>query len=144
MNDLEMGKHEVVWSAMTCEQHQDVMDAIFTKWKVLMAENPSELNDKTVGNTTEVTTNDDTTHMDNSSIIQSVIIQLQHRSYVGVAGGSKPEQNKSKANLRWLSSENLCERANFYIHTRFANTLYGYFIGKRIAFPVVEYYIRNN
>ncbi|GJS09829.1 zinc knuckle CX2CX4HX4C containing protein [Tanacetum coccineum] len=28
--------------------------------------------------------------------------------------------------------------------TRFANTLYGYFIGKRIAFPVVEYYVRNN
>nr|GEW34687.1 zinc knuckle CX2CX4HX4C [Tanacetum cinerariifolium] len=28
--------------------------------------------------------------------------------------------------------------------TRFDNTLYGYFIGKRIAFPVVEYYVRNN
>ncbi|GJS32210.1 hypothetical protein Tco_0530592 [Tanacetum coccineum] len=69
MNDIEMGKYEVVWSAMTCEQHQDVMDAIFTKWKVLMAENPSELNDKTVGNTTEVTTNDDTTHVDNSPIV---------------------------------------------------------------------------
>ncbi|GKA11862.1 ribonuclease H-like domain-containing protein [Tanacetum coccineum] len=95
----EMGKHEVVWSAMTCEQHQDVMDAIFTKWKVLMAENPSELNDKTVGNTAEVTTNDDTTHMDNSLIIQSVIIQDQHRSYVGAAGGSKPEPNKSKENF---------------------------------------------
>ncbi|GJU33083.1 zinc knuckle CX2CX4HX4C containing protein [Tanacetum coccineum] len=30
------------------------------------------------------------------------------------------------------------------VSTRFANTLYGYFIGKHIAFPVVEYYIRNN
>ncbi|GJS50838.1 hypothetical protein Tco_0624200 [Tanacetum coccineum] len=27
---------------------------------------------------------------------------------------------------------------------RLENTLYGYFIGKRIAFPVVEYYVRDN
>ncbi|GJT64357.1 hypothetical protein Tco_1015837 [Tanacetum coccineum] len=98
MNDIEMGKHEGVWSVMTCEQYQDIM-----------AENPSELNDKTVGNTAEVTTNDDTTHVDNSPIVQLVIIQDQPRSYVGATGGSKLEPNKSKANFRSLSSKNLCE-----------------------------------
>ncbi|GJX98846.1 zinc knuckle CX2CX4HX4C containing protein [Tanacetum coccineum] len=30
------------------------------------------------------------------------------------------------------------------VSTRFEHTLYGYFIGKRLAFPVVEYYARNN
>ncbi|GJX76687.1 zinc knuckle CX2CX4HX4C containing protein [Tanacetum coccineum] len=30
------------------------------------------------------------------------------------------------------------------VSTRFEHTLYGYFIGKRMAFPVVEYYARNN
>nr|GEU91505.1 zinc knuckle CX2CX4HX4C [Tanacetum cinerariifolium] len=30
------------------------------------------------------------------------------------------------------------------VSTRFENTLYGYFIGKRMAFLVVEYYARNN
>ncbi|GJW97882.1 zinc knuckle CX2CX4HX4C containing protein, partial [Tanacetum coccineum] len=30
------------------------------------------------------------------------------------------------------------------VSTRFEHTLYGYFIGKRMAFLVVEYYVRNN
>ncbi|GJS23739.1 zinc knuckle CX2CX4HX4C containing protein [Tanacetum coccineum] len=30
------------------------------------------------------------------------------------------------------------------VSTRYENTLYGYFIGKRMAFPVVEYYVKNN
>ncbi|GKG19830.1 hypothetical protein Tco_0376929, partial [Tanacetum coccineum] len=29
------------------------------------------------------------------------------------------------------------------ISNRFANTLYGYFIGKRLAFPIVENYVEN-
>lgn len=29
------------------------------------------------------------------------------------------------------------------ISTRFDNTLYGYFLGKWVAFPVVEYYART-
>ncbi|GKB32547.1 hypothetical protein Tco_0871948 [Tanacetum coccineum] len=99
INDIEMGKHKVEWLAMTCEQHQDVMDAIFTKWKVLMAKNPSELNDKIVGNMAEP------------------------RSYVGAAGGSKPKPNKSKANFHSISSENLCEGTNFSIPRKVVETV---------------------
>ena len=29
------------------------------------------------------------------------------------------------------------------VNSRFKNTLYCYFLGKRIAFPVVDYYVRN-
>ncbi|GJY48015.1 zinc knuckle CX2CX4HX4C containing protein [Tanacetum coccineum] len=30
------------------------------------------------------------------------------------------------------------------VSSRLENTLYGYFIGKRIAFPTVKYYVHNN
>nr|GEX82059.1 hypothetical protein [Tanacetum cinerariifolium] len=110
-------------------------------------ENPSDANK--VDNMATGTSNDDTLHANDSPIVQSVIIQDKPRSYVGVTGVSKPKSSKSKANFRSLSSENLCEGANFSIprnvvetvSTRFANTLYGYFLGKHIAFPVVEYYV---
>ncbi|GJW49836.1 hypothetical protein Tco_0091187 [Tanacetum coccineum] len=88
---------------------------------VLMDKNPSELNDKRVGNMAKVTTNDDTTHMVNSLIFQSVIIQDQPRSYVGAAG--KPKPNKSKANFHSISSENLCEGANFSIPRKVVETV---------------------
>ncbi|GKC28329.1 hypothetical protein Tco_1035623, partial [Tanacetum coccineum] len=29
------------------------------------------------------------------------------------------------------------------VHSRFGFSLYGYFVGKRVAFPVVEYYVKN-
>ena len=29
------------------------------------------------------------------------------------------------------------------VNTRYENTFYGYFIGQRLAFPVVDYYVRN-
>nr|GFC71380.1 hypothetical protein [Tanacetum cinerariifolium] len=30
------------------------------------------------------------------------------------------------------------------VHVRFENTLYGYFLGKKVAFPVVERYLLNS
>ncbi|PWA68531.1 ATPase, F1/V1/A1 complex, alpha/beta subunit, Zinc knuckle CX2CX4HX4C [Artemisia annua] len=51
-----------------------------------------------------------------------------------------------------MGAEPVCEGVNIFIprkvvekvSSRLEHTLYGYFIGKRIAFPVVEYYARNN
>ncbi|GJU42711.1 hypothetical protein Tco_1195668 [Tanacetum coccineum] len=82
----------------------------------------------------------------------SVSIQDKPSSYVGAAGGSTPEPSKTKANFRSLFLENSCEGAKFSIprkvvetvSTQFDNTLYGYFIGKCIAFLVMKYYVRNN
>ncbi|GJZ88186.1 zinc knuckle CX2CX4HX4C containing protein [Tanacetum coccineum] len=53
-------------------------------------------------------------------IVHDVNINTKSTSYAGVAG------------------------ANHKVSTRFEHTLYGYFIGKRNAFSVVEYYARNN
>ncbi|GJZ39234.1 zinc knuckle CX2CX4HX4C containing protein [Tanacetum coccineum] len=56
------------------------------------------------------------------------------------------------SNIRTLVADHIFDGVNISIprkvvekvSTRFEHTLYGYFIGKRMAFPVVEYYARNN
>ncbi|GJU49287.1 zinc knuckle CX2CX4HX4C containing protein [Tanacetum coccineum] len=64
----------------------------------------------------------------------------------------KPSQVKVHSNFCTLVAEPICDGVNISIppkvvkkvSLRFEHTLYGYFIGKRIAFPVVEYFVRNN
>ncbi|GKD90902.1 hypothetical protein Tco_1366409, partial [Tanacetum coccineum] len=59
----------------------------------------------------------------------------------------------TKSNLRKLDA-NVPNDANYYfwlplalvhdVSDRMKNSLYGYFIGKRLAFPVMEWFARNN
>nr|GEV67872.1 hypothetical protein [Tanacetum cinerariifolium] len=131
------GKYEA-WSKLTSEKHKEVMDTIYAMWDALMTKNPNVMSE--------------------SPIVQSVSIQDKPSSYIATAGGSLPkpsaaasklDPSKSRANFRSLFSESLYEGAKFSIprkvvetvSTPFANTLYGYFIGKRIEFPVMEYYV---
>ncbi|GJU18201.1 hypothetical protein Tco_1146167 [Tanacetum coccineum] len=84
-------------------------------------------------------------------IVQSVDIN-KSTSYAGVAGGSAKDQPNVNSNFRTLVADPVFDGVNIFIprkvvekvSTRFEHTLYGYFIGKRMAFPVVEYYARNN
>ncbi|GJR32997.1 hypothetical protein Tco_1109229 [Tanacetum coccineum] len=153
---IELGKYEAVRSGMISEKRKAVMDAIFAMWDVFGAANPSgicalgSVNSGSLGSMAKDTPNlVDTMHIDESPIAHSVSIQENPSSYVGAAGGLKPEPSKSKASFRLLFSENLCEGVDFSIprkivetvSTRFVNTLYGYFLDKRIVFPVVEYYV---
>ncbi|PWA36994.1 zinc knuckle CX2CX4HX4C [Artemisia annua] len=63
----------------------------------------------------------------------------------------KPKAQKGKPNFRALETDNSCKEAELSIpisvvqeiNNRFGYTLYGYFLGKRLAFPVVEYYVKN-
>ncbi|GJV22645.1 zinc knuckle CX2CX4HX4C containing protein [Tanacetum coccineum] len=157
---IELGKYEV-WSDLPSDKHTEVIDTICSMWDAFMAENlnvtgayssdsgKSEPLESMVKGSTNI---DDTIHVDESLIVQSVIVQGMPNSYVGAAGGLKPVPSKSKANFRSLFLENLSEGANFSIprkvvetvSTQFANTLYGYFIGKCMAFLIVEYYVQNN
>ncbi|GJU63196.1 zinc knuckle CX2CX4HX4C containing protein [Tanacetum coccineum] len=112
---IKLGKYPL-WSELTREKRKEVLYTIGDIWDALVEENVWCL------------------------------------SLQSAARGSKTEPSKPKANFRSLCLENLCDGAKFSIprkvvetvSTRFDNTLYGYFIGKRIAFPVVEYYARNN
>nr|GFA81139.1 hypothetical protein [Tanacetum cinerariifolium]GFA81180.1 hypothetical protein [Tanacetum cinerariifolium] len=73
-------------------------------------------------------------------------------SYMGAVGASASKPCKAKANFCSLYSDNLCNGVDFTIpskvvetvSTRSENTVYSYFIGKRVAFLVVEYYVSNN
>ncbi|GJS63678.1 zinc knuckle CX2CX4HX4C containing protein [Tanacetum coccineum] len=135
--DIQAGKHEELLSGMTNEKRTAVMDALVAMCDSIEVEPVISLH-------SEVSPSD--------HIIQYVYIHKKPSSYIGEAGGSKPEPSKAKANFCLSFSKKLCVGATFSIprkvvetvSTRFANTSYGYFIGKRIAFSIMEYYVRNN
>ncbi|GJR59889.1 uncharacterized protein Tco_1502051 [Tanacetum coccineum] len=85
-------------------------------------------------------------------IVQSVDIGAKPSSYAGAAGASNTNKLNERINVFSMVAENRFEGVNISIprkvvekvSTRYENTLYGYFIGKRMAFPVVEYYVKNN
>ncbi|GJR00249.1 zinc knuckle CX2CX4HX4C containing protein [Tanacetum coccineum] len=85
-------------------------------------------------------------------IVQSVDINTKSTSYAGAAGASAKNQPKVNFNFRTLVADPVFKGVNISIprkvvekvSTRFEHTLYGYFIGKRMAFSVVKYYARNN
>ncbi|GKE17496.1 hypothetical protein Tco_1425073, partial [Tanacetum coccineum] len=78
-------------------------------------------------------------------IVESVDIS---KSFTGAAGAS----SKEHSNFRPLVADPVYDGVNISIprkvvekvSTCLEHTLYGYFIGKRLAFSVVEYYARNN
>ncbi|GKA12753.1 zinc knuckle CX2CX4HX4C containing protein [Tanacetum coccineum] len=83
-------------------------------------------------------------------IIRSVDINAKSTSYAGAAGVSAKDQPKS--NFRPLVVDPVFNGVNISIlrkvvekvSTHFEQTLYSYFIGKRMVFPVVDYYAINN
>ncbi|GJY04018.1 putative reverse transcriptase domain-containing protein [Tanacetum coccineum] len=87
-----------------------------------------------------------------SPIVQSVEINTIPKSYAGAAGAATKDQTNVNSNFRSLVADKVFNGVNISIprkvvkmvSLRFENTLYGYFIGKRMAFPVVEYYVKNN
>ncbi|GJY17934.1 hypothetical protein Tco_0389425 [Tanacetum coccineum] len=78
-------------------------------------------------------------------IVNSIFINSKPTSYAGAVDASSSEPRKGKANFRLLEANNLCDGVDFTIpikvveakSTHFEITLlYGYFIGKRVAFSV--------
>ena len=75
---------------------------------------------------------------------KSDVNDIDNTSNVNVDANIQPTQNST--------AEAVCEGVNVSIprrvvekvSARLEHTLYGYFIGNRMAFPVVEYYARNN
>ncbi|GKB54421.1 zinc knuckle CX2CX4HX4C containing protein [Tanacetum coccineum] len=85
-------------------------------------------------------------------IVQSVDINIKSTSYAGDASANFKEKPKVSSNFRPLVADpvfngvkiSILRKVIKKVSTRFEHTLYGYFIRKRFAFPVVEYYARNN
>ncbi|GKA66791.1 zinc knuckle CX2CX4HX4C containing protein [Tanacetum coccineum] len=150
----EAGKHDELLSGMTNDERMAIMDALDTICNSIQADNTnadvipckvSHVDDSTNLNIDEST-------MPNDPIVQSVDINTKSTSYAGAAGASAKDQPKVNSNFRHLVADPVFYGVNISIprkvvekvSTRFEHTLYGYFIGKRMAFPVVEYYARNN
>ncbi|KAJ0955350.1 hypothetical protein HanPSC8_Chr01g0001871 [Helianthus annuus] len=88
------------------------------------------------------------THVDTGIGASSSNMQ-QPMSYANVLQARKEEV---RVNFRKMESDEVLEGAEVVIPLasvkqvteRFSNTLYGYFLGKRLAFPVVDYFVKQN
>ncbi|GJT86006.1 zinc knuckle CX2CX4HX4C containing protein [Tanacetum coccineum] len=140
--DLEVGKY-ALWSKLTKETRSGIIDIICNRWDTLLNMQKSAL-------TVDNSLSDKASPSD--PIVQSMNINTKSTSYVGAAGASTKDQPTANANFRPLVADPVFDGVNIFIprkviekvSTRFEHTLYGYFIRKRMAFPVVEYYARNN
>ncbi|PWA64391.1 zinc knuckle CX2CX4HX4C [Artemisia annua] len=125
---LEAGNY-TVWNELDNDVHERAKDAVVCLWEAFKAEHKAN----------------------ESPIVQSVDINANATSYAG-ATGLRDVHSRGDTIFRPLVAEPVFEGVNISIprkvvekvSSRLEHTLYGYFMGKRMAFPVVEYYARNN
>nr|GEZ01693.1 zinc knuckle CX2CX4HX4C [Tanacetum cinerariifolium] len=154
---IEDGKHDDLLSRMTNDDRMAIMDALGTICDSIMAANTnddvipykvSHVHDLTMAENLNV----DESTMPSDPIFQSMDINTKSTSYARAAGTSAKDQPKVNSNFCPLVADPVFDGVNISIprkviekvSTRFEHTLYGYFIGKRMTFLVVEYYARNN
>nr|GEU60824.1 hypothetical protein [Tanacetum cinerariifolium] len=76
---------------------------------------------------------------------------VQAMKTTSFASALHAENKTPKVNFRTLFNEENVEDADFVLpkenvemaHARFANSLVGFFVGKRVAFPLVQNYVNN-
>ncbi|GKC70381.1 zinc knuckle CX2CX4HX4C containing protein [Tanacetum coccineum] len=150
INDIDAGKHDELLSELTNEDRMETLEALGSICNSIKVDrNNADGTIKTRSDYVLVCTERTTIPVTVS--VQSVDIN-KSTSYAGVAGGSAKDQPNVNSNFRTLVADPVFDGVNISIprkvvekvSTRFEHTLYGYFIGKRMAFPVVEYYARNN
>ncbi|GJZ73650.1 zinc knuckle CX2CX4HX4C containing protein [Tanacetum coccineum] len=162
INDIEAGKHDELLSEMTNDDRMETLDALGTICNSIQDDRNVILNESysmpkgvpSVKAPNDPNADDNMSGMVSPSdpIVHSVDINTKSTSYAGAAGASAKDQPKVNSNFRPLVADPVFDGVNISIprkvvekvSTRFEHTLYGYFIGKRMAFPVVEYYARNN
>ncbi|GKD27625.1 hypothetical protein Tco_1233839, partial [Tanacetum coccineum] len=103
-SDLESGKYGV-WLELTKEKRNEIVDTIWSIWKIFVAEIPTVTNANTMPS--KVPSSD--------PIVQYVFINEKPTSYVGASVGSKSEPSKFKANFRSLFSKDICKGDKFSI-----------------------------
>nr|GFA25440.1 zinc knuckle CX2CX4HX4C [Tanacetum cinerariifolium] len=143
-SDLELGKYEIR-GELNREKRQEVMNTIWELWNKFGAELPNLKSVPGADSNTSVPSHE-------SPIVQHVDINKKQTSYAGAAGASTKDLPKVCFIFRPLVSNLVFDGVNISIprkvvekvSSHFEHTLYGCFIRKRMAFPVVEYYARNN
>ncbi|GKF80528.1 hypothetical protein Tco_0239130, partial [Tanacetum coccineum] len=153
---IERGTYEV-WSKLTRKQRKAILKAAHDGWNALMELKLAGLSAPVITVPSEVSPCEPIvksidTYENSDPIVQSVDINTMPTSYAGAVGDNAKDQPKVMSNFRHLVACPVFNGVDISIprkvvekvSSRFENTLYGYFIGKRMAFPVVEYYARNN
>ncbi|GJW79069.1 hypothetical protein Tco_0140751 [Tanacetum coccineum] len=84
--DLELGKY-AVWSEMTSDKREEVLDNITTKWNAIVVDLESKPKDTPIADD-----NMSNEGSPNDPIVQSVYIHKKPSSYVVAMGGLKPNQ----------------------------------------------------
>nr|GEU40830.1 hypothetical protein [Tanacetum cinerariifolium] len=129
------GKHDELLSEMTNDDRMKTMDALGIICNSIQADNTN----------TNVTPCK-VSHVD--PIVQSVVVP-KSTSYVKAASAHSMDQPKVNSNFFPLVAEPVFEGVNISIPRKVVEKVsthfeHGYFIGKKIAFLVVEYYAKNN
>ncbi|GJT23946.1 zinc knuckle CX2CX4HX4C containing protein [Tanacetum coccineum] len=153
INDIDAGKHDELLSELTNEDRMETLEALGSICNSIKVDrnNADVIPCKVSYADDSINLNVDESTIPSDPIVQSVDIN-KSTSYAGVAGGSAKDQPNVNSNFRTLVADPVFDGVNIFIprkvvekvSTRFEHTLYGYFIGKRMAFLVVEYYARNN
>ncbi|GJV03961.1 zinc knuckle CX2CX4HX4C containing protein [Tanacetum coccineum] len=153
INDIDAGKHDELLSELTNEDRMETLEALGSICNSIKVDrnNADVIPCKVSYADDSINLNVDESTIPSDPIVQSVDIN-KSTSYAGVAGGSAKDQPNVNSNFRTLVADPVFDGVNISIprkvvekvSTRFEHTLYGYFIGKRMAFSVVEYYARNN
>ncbi|GKE89167.1 zinc knuckle CX2CX4HX4C containing protein, partial [Tanacetum coccineum] len=159
---IEAGKHDELLYDMTNDERIAIMDALGGICNSIHVENTnvdvipcmvSHIDDSTIVDALVAENlNVDKSTMPSDLIVQSVGINTKLTSYARAVGASAKDQPKVNSNFRPLVADPIFNGVNISIphkvvekvSTCFEHTLYGYFIGKRMTFLVVEYYARNN
>ncbi|GKC70160.1 hypothetical protein Tco_1116043 [Tanacetum coccineum] len=131
VQDLQLGKHEL-WPSLSKEKGNEITDIVCNRYVVLSESASMPTGAPIVDDlSTKASPNVD----DNLS-----------------TGASTMAQPQVNSNFRPLVADPVFNGVNISIPRKVVekvsawleHTLYGYFIGKRLMFPVVEYYARNN
>ncbi|GJX06772.1 zinc knuckle CX2CX4HX4C containing protein [Tanacetum coccineum] len=154
INDIDAGKHDELLSEMTDDDRMETLDTLGFICNSIKADrnNADVIPYKVSHADGSINLNVDESAIPSDPIVQSVDINTKSTSYVGAAGASAKDQPKVNSNFRTLVADLVFDGVNIFfprkvvekVSTHFEYTLYGYFIGKRMAFLVVEYYARNN
>ncbi|GJW46733.1 zinc knuckle CX2CX4HX4C containing protein [Tanacetum coccineum] len=154
INNIKVGKHDELLSEMTYNDRMETTDAIGTICKSNQADNNNAdvIPYKVSHEDDSINLIVDESTIPSDPIVQSVDINTKSTSYAGAAGASAKDQPNVNSNFCTLVADPVFDGVNISIphkfvkkvSTRFEHTPYGYFIGKRMAFSVVEYYARNN
>ncbi|GKA72056.1 zinc knuckle CX2CX4HX4C containing protein [Tanacetum coccineum] len=154
INDIKAGKHDELLSGMTNDDRMETMDALGIICNSIHTDsnNADVIPCKVLHVEVPINLNVDESTIPSNPIVPSVDINTKSTSYVGAVGASAKDQPKVNSNFHTMVADFVFDGVNISIprkvikkvSTRFQHTLYDYFIGKRTAFPVVEYYARNN